>query len=104
MSLCSADSAPPTAARLEPADCLDTVTICVQRTRQPGRVPLFLIHDGSGLVKYIHNLPPLGRDLWGIHNPYFINSRPWESVESMAAEYAKYTIKAAGLGPVILGG
>lgn len=97
MRLCSA-------TRLGPADCPDTGTISVQRTRKTGRAPLFLIHDGSGLVKYIHNLPSLGRDLWGIHNPNFINSQPWESVECMAAKYAKDTIKTVGLEPVILGG
>jgi hypothetical protein len=104
MRLYSVDRTPPTAARLEPADCLDTVIISVQRALQSGRAPLFLIHDGSGLVKYTHSLPPLGRDLWGIHNPNFIKSRPWVSVESMAGEYAKYTINAVGPRPVILGG
>ncbi|KAI9508881.1 putative polyketide synthase [Russula earlei] len=57
---------------------LDTVPVPVQRTRSSGRAPLFLIHDGGGLVKYIHNIPSLGRDLWGIDNPYFITSQPWE--------------------------
>ena len=97
MGLCSATC-------LEPADCPDTVTISVQRARQTGIAPLFLVHDGSGLVKYIYNLPSLGRDLWGIHNPNFTSSQPWESVECMAAKYAKDTIKAVGLEPVILGG
>lgn len=104
MHPCSTDTAAPVADFLEPADCLDTVPISVQRTRLLGRVPLFVIHDGSGLVNYIHSLPSLGRDLWGIHNPYFVNSRPWESVVSMAAEYAKYMTKAGGPGPVLLGG
>ena len=98
----SADTANPT-HRSETADCPGTLPISVQRTRQPGRVPLLLIHDGSGLVTYMRNLPSLGRDLWGIYNPNFINGRPWESVLSMAAEYAKYTTEA-GLGPVLLGG
>ncbi len=98
----STDTAPPTADRSE--HYADTVPISVQRTKQTGRVPLFLIHDGSGLVKYINNLPSVGRDLWGIHNPKFLDSLPWESVESMAAEYAKYTTKVAGLGPILLGG
>jgi iterative type I PKS product template protein len=97
-------AARPTAVHPDPAaDCPETLLVSVQRTRLPGRAPLLLIHDGSGLVSYIRNLPSLGRDLWGIHNPYFIEGRPWESVVSMAAEYAKYTIEA-GLGPVILGG
>jgi iterative type I PKS product template protein len=99
----STDAARPTAVRSEPADCFDSLPVSVQRTRLPGRVPLLLIHDGSGLVSYIRNLPSLGRDLWGIHNPYFIDGRRWESVASMAAEYAKYTTEA-GLGPVLLGG
>ena len=87
----------------EPAICPETLPVSVQRTGLTGRVPLLLIHDGSGLVSYIRDLPPLGRDLWGIHNPHVISGRPWESVVSMAAEYAKYTTEA-GLGPVLLGG
>ena len=99
----STDTTYPKALRSEPADRPDTLPISVQRTKQLGRVPLLLIHDGSGLVTYMRNLPSLGRDVWGIYNPYFINGRPWESVVSMAAEYAKYTTEA-GLGPVLLGG
>ena len=99
----SADTTHRKALRSEHADCPNTLPISVQRTKQPGRVPLLLIHDGSGLVTYIRNLPSLGRDLWGIYNPYIINGRPWESVISMAAEYAKYTTEA-GLGPILLGG
>ena len=87
----------------EPAIRPEAFPVSVQRTGPTGRVPLLLIHDGSGLVSYIRNLPPLGRDLWGIHNPHVINGRSWESVVSMAAEYAKYTTEA-GLGPVLLGG
>jgi iterative type I PKS product template protein len=99
----STDTTHPKALRSENADYPNTLPISVQRTKQLGRVPLLLIHDGSGLVTYIRNLPSLGRDLWGIYNPYIINGRPWESVVSMAAEYAKYTIEA-GLGPILLGG
>lgn len=100
----STDIPPPTASRSEPADFCNPIPISVQKTGKTGRAPLFLIHDGSGLVKYIDYLPSLGRDLWGIHNPNFMKSRPWESVESMAAEYANYMIKAAGHGPVLVGG
>ena len=100
----STDIASPSPNLPESADFYNTAPISVQKTGQTGGVPLFLIHDGSGLAKYIDNLPSLGRDLWGIHNPNFMNSRPWESVESMAAEYAKYTIQAAGDGPVLVGG
>jgi iterative type I PKS product template protein len=101
---CFSNTACATADDLEPADCNDAIPISVQRARVPGRVPLFLIHDGSGLVKYINNLPSIGRDLWGIHNPYFVNSQPWESIASMATEYAKYMKNVVGLGPILIGG
>ena len=102
-NLNATDSERQTDVYSEPAICPETLPVSVQRTGLTGRVPLLLIHDGSGLVSYIRNLPPLGRDLWGIHNPHVISGRPWESVVSMAAEYAKYTTEA-GLGPVLLGG
>jgi iterative type I PKS product template protein len=81
-----------------------TILNPIQRIGLPGRTPLILVHDGSGLIKYTHNLSSLGRDLWGIHNPRFIDSQPWESVVSMATEYAKYTTQATGPGPILLGG
>jgi iterative type I PKS product template protein len=101
---CSADTACLTADRPGAATRPNTILTPVQRTGLPGRTPLFLVHDGSGLIKYLYNLSSLGRDLWGIHNPHFMDSRPWESVASMATEYAKYATKAAGPGPVLLGG
>ncbi|TFK37752.1 hypothetical protein BDQ12DRAFT_735983 [Crucibulum laeve] len=81
---------------------LDTIPISIQ-TSTSGRPPLCLIHDGSGLVNYIKRLSPIGRPLWGIHNPHFITSQPWESVVAMASEYAEYAIKTTS-GPLILGG
>ena len=88
----------------DPVHFLESIPISVQRAERPGTTPLILIHDGSGLVEYIHSLSSLGRDLWGIYNPNFISSQPWESVVSMAAEYARYTREAVRLGPVLLGG
>jgi iterative type I PKS product template protein len=98
-----ADTEGLTAVRSEPANYPKTLPVSVQKSGLLGRMPLLLMHDGSGLVTYTRNLPSLGRDLWGIYNPHFIDGRPWESVVSMAAEYAKYTTEA-GLGPVLLGG
>ncbi|KAI0055306.1 polyketide synthase [Artomyces pyxidatus] len=82
---------------------LDTVPISVQVGKTPGRAPLFLIHDGSGLVNYITRLSPQDRDLWGIHNPHFISSQPWDSVISMAEEYSGYAVKTTS-EPLLLGG
>lgn len=83
---------------------LDTVPVSSQRSANSGRSPLFLIHDGSGLVHYIRRLLPLDRDVWGIHNPYLFGKNPWDTVEDMAAEYAGYVKSTAPSGPVILGG
>ena len=88
----------------EPTHFLESIPIFVQRAERPGTTPLILIHDGSGLVEYIHNVSSLGRDLWGIYNPHFISSQPWESVVSMAAEYAKHIKETVSFGPVLLGG
>jgi iterative type I PKS product template protein len=88
----------------DPTHFLESIPISVQQAERPGTTPLILIHDGSGLVEYIRSLSSLGRDLWGIYNPNFMNSQPWESVVSMATEYAKYTRETVRFGPVLLGG
>ncbi|ETW82343.1 polyketide synthase variant A [Heterobasidion irregulare TC 32-1] len=80
-----------------------TIPIHVQRAPTAGCAPLFLIHDGSGLVYYIRSLSPLGRDVWGIHNPHFITGQRLDSVEAMAAEYAQYAEETT-TDPLILGG
>ncbi|KAJ7605013.1 Alpha/Beta hydrolase protein [Roridomyces roridus] len=68
-----------------------------------GCLPVFLVHDGSGLVNPYHHISSLDRAVWGIHNPRFINGRPWDSVGDMAAAYAEYNLGVT-TGPVILGG
>ena len=88
----------------DPTRFLESIPISVQQAERPGTTPLILIHDGSGLVEYTRSLSSLGRDLWGIYNPNFMNSQPWESVVSMATEYARYTRETVRFGPVILGG
>ncbi len=71
----------------------------------PGKdaLPLFLIHDGSGLVNYYSRLQPLARSIHGIHNPHFISSQPWENVVEMSQAYAK-VISQVSKGPLVLGG
>ncbi|KAF5377903.1 hypothetical protein D9615_006799 [Tricholomella constricta] len=81
---------------------LDTVPLPIQHS-DTGRLPLFLIHDGSGLVNYLERLSQVGRPLWGIHNPNFPTARPWDSVTQMAKAYAGY-IAGVATGPVLLGG
>ncbi|KAG5644334.1 Type I Iterative PKS [Asterophora parasitica] len=81
---------------------LDTVPLPIQSSN-PGRLPLFLIHDGSGLVNYLERLSQMGRPVWGVHNPKFPTARAWDSVGQMAKSYADL-ISGVATGPVLLGG
>jgi len=67
------------------------------------QLPLFMIHDGSGLVNYYERLPSLGRDLRGIHNPRFSSARTWSSLREMASFYADL-ISKSGEKSILLGG
>ncbi|KIY69501.1 ketoacyl-synt-domain-containing protein [Cylindrobasidium torrendii FP15055 ss-10] len=66
-------------------------------------LPLFVFHDGSGLVKYYSRVGPVGRPVYGIHNPRFLTPESWKSVEEMAKEYARVIAEITS-GPVLLGG
>ena len=84
---------------------LGDVPVSIQKSSKLGHFPLFLIHDGSGLISYYDRLSPLGRDVWGIHNPHFVKEIPWpwDSLRSMAAEYTTYVLKIT-TDPVLIGG
>jgi iterative type I PKS product template protein len=82
---------------------LDTVPIPIQRPDTSGRLPLFFVHDGSGLVNYYDRLSFLDRTIWGIHNPRFISGRAWGGVIDMAATYVDYVLSTTS-GPLLLGG
>lgn len=68
-----------------------------------GSTPLFMIHDGSGLINHYDRLSDIQRPLYGIPNPHFLSSRPWPNLAAMAAQYARY-ISDITTGPVIIGG
>ncbi|TFK33599.1 hypothetical protein BDQ12DRAFT_657776 [Crucibulum laeve] len=89
-------------SRLVKALRLDTIPAAVQ-TSTSKRLPLFLIHDGSGLTNYYDRLSPLDRNIWGINNPHFVTAQPWDNVVEMATAYANYVADTSS-GPVILGG
>jgi iterative type I PKS product template protein len=81
---------------------LDVSLVPIQDSKS-GRVPLFLIHDGSGLVHYYDRLTYMDRPIWGINNPHFITGEPWDSTFDMAKAYADL-VASQGTGPIILGG
>ncbi|KAK0228850.1 polyketide synthase [Armillaria fumosa] len=82
---------------------LESLPSTIQTHPGTDALPLFLIHDGSGLVNYYSRLQPLARSIYGIHNPHFISSQPWENVVEMSQAYAK-VISQVSKGPLLLGG
>ncbi len=82
---------------------LESLPSSIQTHTGNDALPLFLIHDGSGLVNNYSRLPPLARSIYGIHNPHFISSQPWENVVEMSQAYAK-VISQVSKGPLLLGG
>jgi iterative type I PKS product template protein len=80
-----------------------TLPVPIQQSKDSDSVPLFLIHDGSGLVNYYDRLPPMDRDIWGIYNPQLEVGNSWDSLTSMAIAYARYVLRTTS-GPVLLGG
>ncbi|KAI0919364.1 Type I Iterative Polyketide synthase (PKS) [Taiwanofungus camphoratus] len=68
-------------------------------------LPLFLIHDGSGMAHPYSRLLPLGRALWGIHNPNLPTGEEWKGgVLEMAAHYVGLIKAVAGRTGCIVGG
>ena len=66
--------------------------------------PLFMIHDGSGLINPYRQMGEIQRPCYGIKNPYFGTQESWPDVGSMAREYAQLVVEKSDGGPIILGG
>ncbi|KAJ7051783.1 putative polyketide synthase [Mycena amicta] len=93
----------PSLSRISKAFQLDTIPVSIQRPNTSDRLPLFLIHDGSGLVNYYDRLSFMDREIWGIHNPRFASGQPWKELVDMAAAYVDYILGTTS-GPLLLGG
>ncbi|KZV60680.1 ketoacyl-synt-domain-containing protein [Peniophora sp. CONT] len=89
--------------RLTKALRLDDIPLSLQAG---AGTPLFLVHDGSGIVDYLTRVEPLGRPLWGLNNPRFLDDQPWASLEAMASAYVSHILEAVGSSDpkLILGG
>lgn len=75
-------------------------------TLHPPSTPLILLHDGGGTTFSYHLLGPLGRAVYGIHNPHFYHpEQVWtDGIPEMAWHYAQLIKKTVPKGDVILGG
>ena len=67
------------------------------------QLPLWLIHDGSGLCAQYHRLESLQRTVYAIHDPKFFSDDSWTDVSEMAEEYAQL-IRRNTSGSCIVGG
>ncbi|KAI1632524.1 putative polyketide synthase [Biscogniauxia mediterranea] len=73
-------------------------------TGEDSLIPLYLIHDGSGICTHYRRLGPLNRPVYAIHNPKLLdNFDSWASLDEMADEYAKI-IMSSTPGPYLVGG
>lgn len=82
----------------------DVVLVSLQQCLGSLHAPLYLAHDGSGLVSHYERLLPLHRDVWGLSNPRFFHEEPWETLEEMAQTYALAIEQHANDVAVMLGG
>ncbi|KIP05128.1 hypothetical protein PHLGIDRAFT_36582 [Phlebiopsis gigantea 11061_1 CR5-6] len=80
--------------------------VLLQDGRASLKPPLFLVHDGSGVAHQYGRLSPLGRRVWGIHNPKFPEGGKWDGgLPEMAEHYADLVKKTLGTASqCILGG
>ena len=82
----------------------DVALVPLQQCPGSLRAPLYLVHDGSGLVSHYERLSPLHRDVWGLGNPCFFSDESWETLEDMAQAYARAIERHAKDTALILGG
>lgn len=76
-----------------------------QQGRDLSALPLFLIHDGSGMAHSYSRIALLGRSVWGIHNPKFSTGEKWDGgVVEMAVHYASMIKDISGNESCIIGG
>ena len=82
----------------------DVALVSLQQCPGSLHVPLYLVHDGSGLVSHYERLFPLNRDAWGLSNPRFFCDESWETLEEMAQVYASTIEQHARDAALMLGG
>lgn len=81
--------------------------VLVRDTYQPTTTlatPLFMIHDGSGLINSYERIGEIGRPFYGIKDPYFGTRESWADVSSMGREYAQLISGQSDGESIIVGG
>ncbi|KAI0438240.1 putative polyketide synthase [Xylaria telfairii] len=66
--------------------------------------PLFLVHDGSGICTHYRRLGSLGRPVYALHDPKFLDLfASWATISDMVEDYCR-VIMSTTEGPYLLGG
>ncbi|KAF9489009.1 hypothetical protein BDN71DRAFT_370071 [Pleurotus eryngii] len=95
---------PAEAARMKKLLRMEAIPAALQTSRH-GRPPLFLVHDGSGIVTHYSRIGNIDRGLWGMFNPLFFENKHWDGVVPMAQAYAKHILNTStGDAPILIGG
>ncbi|KAG9227264.1 hypothetical protein CCMSSC00406_0004197 [Pleurotus cornucopiae] len=95
---------PSEAARMKKLLRMEAIPAALQTSRNR-RPPLFLVHDGSGIVTHYSRIGNIDRGLWGMFNPLFFENKHWDGVVPMAQAYAKHILNTStGDAPILIGG
>ncbi|EIN06889.1 ketoacyl-synt-domain-containing protein [Punctularia strigosozonata HHB-11173 SS5] len=86
-------------------DALDNVVLIQNGPPNSETPPLFLIHDGSGMIDQYKRLRPLGRRVYGIHHPMLGTDGDWTGgLLEIAALYATLIQRIGGRAACLIGG
>ncbi|TDL15699.1 ketoacyl-synt-domain-containing protein [Rickenella mellea] len=90
---------------LEKVFGFDQTLIQVQTANDGDGVPLFLVHDGSGMTSGYTRIGALGRAVWSINNPKLLSGEHWVGgIPEMAGHYINEISAALTHDGWILGG
>ncbi|KAF4562547.1 hypothetical protein EYR36_003941 [Pleurotus pulmonarius] len=95
---------PSEAARMKKLLRMESIPAALQ-TSKHRRPPLYLVHDGSGIVTHYSRIGNIDRGLWGMFNPLFFENKHWDGVVPMAQAYSKHILSTSpGDAPILIGG
>ncbi|TDL16946.1 ketoacyl-synt-domain-containing protein, partial [Rickenella mellea] len=90
---------------LEKVFGFDQTLVQVQTANDGDGVPLFLVHDGSGMTSGYTRIGALGRAVWSINNPKLLSGEHWVGgIPEMAGHYINEISAALTHDGWILGG
>ncbi|KAI0449074.1 putative polyketide synthase [Xylaria acuta] len=88
----------------EQPEAIQTFPSPVGNPYETPSAPLFLVHDGSGICTHYRRLGSLGRLVYALHDPKFLDPfASWATMSDMVEDYCR-VIMSTTQGPYLLGG